>query len=259
MTQTFKCPVRNACPEAAHTEHINKEPQHHKPAHSPDQSVLQGIKQALPIIIGFLPVGFAYGVLARKSGIPELHTVLMSLIVFAGSAQFIAVSLISAGAAPITIIITTFIVNLRHMLMSAALAPHLRNWSAAKKILFGFQLTDESFALHVSRFQKGRRAPGETLALNMTGQVSWIFGTVLGVFGSTLVGDVRPLGLDYALIAMFIILLMWQTKTRLHVLIAIVAGVLSTVFALAGAGQWNVILATVAGASIGLLLKQREN
>lgn len=227
-------------------------------------AVLSGMRQALPIVLGYVPVAFAFGVLARKTGMPASGAVCMSLMVFAGSAQLISVSLLAGGASPATVVLTTFVVNLRHLLMSAALAPALRSWPRALQALFAFQLTDETFALHVSRLPS---APGdarpepprvETLALNMTAQSAWVIGTIIGVFGSELVADVRPLGLDYALPAMFIALLLpYCRKARRFALAAVLAGSLSVLLALAGAGQWNVIIATVCSATLCTLLPAR--
>lgn len=220
-------------------------------------NIFSGVRQALPIVMGYLPVGFAYGVLARKVGLSEWNTVLMSVFVYAGSAQFIAVSLLAAAASPVSIVLTTFIVNLRHLLMAAALAPHLRGWSRLRQALFAFELTDESFALHARRFPEGRTGAAETYALNATAQFSWIVGAILGIYSSNLIGDVKPLGLDYALAAMFIALLVGQVRSNLHVVIAIISAALSIGFMLGGAGQWNVILATVCGATLGTVLSYR--
>ncbi|WP_320006279.1 AzlC family ABC transporter permease [Maridesulfovibrio sp.] len=212
-------------------------------------------KQALPIVLGYLPVGFAYGVLARKSGISIDNTVLMSLIVFAGSAQFIAVGLIASGASALSVIITTFIVNLRHMLMSAALSPYLRKWTKLELAGFTFQLTDESFAVHSTRFANGDTHKGESFLINSIAQAAWVGGTVLGIFSSTLINDVKPMGLDYALPAMFIALLIFQIKDKSHIIVGLITGLLSTALALGGAGQWNVIIATLIGATLGAAVK----
>ncbi|WP_231039157.1 AzlC family ABC transporter permease, partial [Nitratidesulfovibrio oxamicus] len=229
-------------------------------------AVLSGMRQALPIVLGYVPVAFAFGVLARKTGMPASGAVCMSLMVFAGSAQLISVSLLAGGASPATVVLTTFVVNLRHLLMSAALAPALRRWPRALQALFAFQLTDETFALHVSRLPStpGDTRPepprAETLALNMTAQSAWVMGTIIGVFGSELVADVRPLGLDYALPAMFIALLLpYCRKARRFALAAVLAGGLSVLLALAGAGQWNVIIATVCAATLCTLLPARAD
>ena len=90
------------------------------------RDALAAFEQALPVAMGYIPIGFAYGVLAIKAGISPANTLWMSVIVFAGSSQLIAVGLFTAGAGSLSMIITTFIVNLRHMLMSASLSPFLK-------------------------------------------------------------------------------------------------------------------------------------
>ena len=217
-----------------------------------ESPLVSAFRQTLPIILGYVPVGFAYGVLAQKSGLSGINTILMSLLVFAGSAQLIAVGLFAAGAAPLAIVATTFVVNLRHLLMSAALAPFLRSWSKARLALFSYQMTDETFALHANRFAKGVTAPCETFGINVIAQSAWVGGTVLGLAASTLITDIRPIGLDYALPAMFIALLLGQLKSRQHLAVAVIAGVLSTILMLAGLQQSHVLAATIIAATIGL-------
>ena len=219
------------------------------PAESP---LASAFRQALPIILGYVPVGFAYGVLAQKSGLSGLNTILMSILVFAGSAQLIAVGLFASGAAPLAVVATTFVVNLRHLLMSAALAPFLRAWSKTRLALFAYQMTDETFALHANRFAKGETGPGETFGINVIAQSAWVGGTVLGLAASTLITDIRPIGLDYALPAMFIALLLGQLKSRQHLLVAVAAGLMSTALMFAGLGQSHVLAATIIAATIGL-------
>jgi 4-azaleucine resistance transporter AzlC len=214
--------------------------------------LFRAMQQTLPVVLGYLPVGFAYGVLAQKSGLSPANTLLMSLLVFAGSAQLVAVGLLAAGTGPASVILTTFVVNLRHLLMSAALAPYLRSWTRWQQAMFAFQLTDETFALHSSRFPKGETDKTETLAINMTAQAAWLAGSFLGLFAGSLITDVKPIGLDYALPAMFMVLLSWQLTTPGRWITAVLAGLLSAGLALAGLSQANVILATVVAASLGL-------
>lgn len=209
-------------------------------------------RQALPIILGYVPVGFAYGVLAQKSGLSGINTMLMSILVFAGSAQLIAVGLFASQAAPLAIIATTFIVNLRHLLMSAALAPFLRAWGKTRLALFAYQMTDETFALHAGRFAKNETGAAETFGINVIAQSAWVGGTALGLAASSLISDIKPIGLDYALPAMFIALLLGQLKSWQHAAVAVAAGVLSTAFMLGGLGQSHVLAATIVSATIGL-------
>ena len=217
---------------------------------------LNGVVQALPIVLGYVPVGFAYGVLAQKAGLSMLMTLLMSVIVFAGSAQLIAVGLFSAGMDPLSIILTTFVVNLRHMLFSAALSPHLERWRKPELAGFAYELTDETFALHATRLADADPPKVETFAVNLTSQVSWILGTWLGIVGGQMIADIEPYALDYALPAMFIALLVMQIKNRRQIFVALLAGGLSVGFYLLGFSQWYVILATVIAATAGVVLEQ---
>ncbi len=221
-----------------------------------DRAWLRGASRALPIVMGYVPIGFAYGVLAQQAGLSLFNTLAMSTIVYAGSAQLIAVGLFAAAAPPLSIIATTFIVNLRHMLFSAALSPYLKGWRKWQLAVFAYELTDESFALHSTHFPAGVPSKVEVGALNLTAQVSWIFGSWLGAVVGERITDVRPLALDYTLAAMFIALLVMQLKRRLEVLVAVLTGLLAVGLTLWGLGRWSVILATLAGATAGVMLEQ---
>ncbi|WP_027361997.1 AzlC family ABC transporter permease [Halodesulfovibrio aestuarii] len=216
--------------------------------------IIDGFKQALPIIVGFIPVGFTFGVLATKNGLPGHLTVLMSFLVFAGSSQFVAVSLFAASMSPITIVITTFIVNLRHLLMSAAIAPHLSKISLSRKLLFGFQLIDESFAIHMANIDRNNFGETQAVTVNCIAHFCWTAGTLLGVCGSHLITDIKPLGFDYALPAMFMVLLIWQVKSNMHAIVALVSAGAAIGLYLAGAEQLCVIIASIIGATAGVFL-----
>jgi 4-azaleucine resistance transporter AzlC len=212
---------------------------------------LRGMIAATPIVLGYLPVGFAFGVLAQKAGLSTLNTLLMSLIVYAGSSQLIAVGLISTGIAPISLILTTFIVNLRHMLMSAAVSPHVNQWPKCALAGFAYELTDETFALHSTRFDKGLAEKVEVFAINITSHVAWIMGTGMGIAAGRLVVNIEPLGLDYVLPAMFIALLVMQIKKHTHIYAALLSGLLSVGLLILGFDQSHVIIATIIGALFG--------
>ncbi len=218
----------------------------------------EGALRALPIALGYVPVGFAYGVLAVKAGIPPALAVLLSITLYAGSGQFVFVNLWAAGMGAASIALTVMVVNLRHLLMSAALSPHLTRLSLLQKCLFAYEITDETFAMHISAFNRGRPANLTTLfSCNALSHASWVFGGAAGAVFGSLLRDVRPYGLDYALIAMFIALLAPMCVRHLHTALAIFAMVLSVALKLAGLGQWSVILATLATATLGVLLAKR--
>lgn len=215
-----------------------------------------GFLRALPIVLGYLPVGFAFGVLAVKNNIPPIAAIAMSILHFAGSGQFVFAGLWGAGASILSVMLTVLVVNLRHLLMSAALTPHIGIMKRWQRFFFGYELTDETFGVHITAFQQGWRACLPTLYVcNMTAHSAWISGTVLGVFCGEMISDVRPLGLDFALPAMFLALLVPQCRTRLHVVTGIAAVLLSTGIACCGAGKWNVIVATILAAALGAALE----
>ncbi len=220
---------------------------------------MKGVGLAFPIVLGYLPVGFAYGVLADKAGLSVLNTVLMSVIVYAGSAQLIGVGLLAAGVEPLSIIVTTFIVNLRHMLMSAAISPYLKKWEKTELAAFAYELTDETFAVHATQFAAAETGKSTVFAVNMTSQIAWVTGSWLGAVAGSLITDVEPFGLDYALVAMFIALLVVQLRNRLQVGVAVLAGVLSVGFLFIGLSQWHVIVATLVAATAGTVVHQWNN
>ena len=227
-----------------------------KTAQSGRRGWRSGVSQAIPIVMGYVPIGLAYGVLAQKAGLSPLNTLLMSIIVYAGSSQLIAVGLIGAGAPPLSIILTTFVVNLRHLLMSAAVSPFLKGWSKPKLAIFAYELTDESFAVHSVRFAADGPNFAEAIATNATAQAAWVTGSGLGIMLGSAITDVEPLGLDYALSAMFIALLVLQIADRVQIAVALVTGALSVGLLLAGLEQWSVMIATVIGAAIGVILEK---
>lgn len=219
---------------------------------------LRGVALAAPIVMGYIPIGFAYGVLAQQAGLSVRNTLLMSLIVYAGSSQFIAVGLFAAGTPALSVILTTFVVNLRHMLMSAALSPYLKGWRKIELAAFAYELTDESFAVHVTRFADKMPPKAETFAINVTAQIAWILGSWLGMVAGQLITDVEPLALDYTLSAMFVALLVMQIKDNVQIAVAVATGLLAVGLTLGGMGHWSVILATVIGATLGVIIEQQQ-
>jgi 4-azaleucine resistance transporter AzlC len=208
--------------------------------------------------------------LATNAGLSARNVVLMSLLVYAGASQFIAAGLFAAGASPASIVLTTFVGNLRHLLMTASLAPHLSGWRWPRLALFGYQVTDETFAVHAARLGAEPVRPVEAFSLNATAQAAWVSGSGLGVGGGQILPAPRPWGLDYALPALFVALLVLQIRsagtkeadkpsaaagrTGRQVAVAGVSGAGAVILSLLGMDPWSVILATVLGATLGAVL-----
>lgn len=214
--------------------------------------LLAGFKAASPIMVGYIPIGFAFGVLAASTGLNWAEAALMSLIVFAGSSQFIALDLLASASSPLIIITMTFIVNLRHMLFSAALSEHVKEWKPAEIAWFAYEITDESFAIQIDRFQHGDKHKGISFMVHGFAHISWIIGTILGATAGALLDKVAWIPFDFALPAMFISLLAGQIKHKNHLMVAIICGSLSIALYQIGLSPWHVLVATVIGASIGL-------
>ena len=214
-----------------------------------------GIKAAWPICIGYIPLGLAFGILAQKAGLDLFDVGIMSAIVFAGSSQFIAVSMLGTGAPTLSIVLATFAVNLRHVLMSSALAVHLHGVSRRFLSLFAYGVTDESFAVNIVRFREGGWHPYQALALNQAANFTWIASTVLGGYGGQFIAP-GSFGIDYALSAMFLCLLVFQLRGRIHILTAILAGLLATAISILWPGNSFVIIASLLGASLGFAAKR---
>ncbi|MBW2592801.1 MAG: AzlC family ABC transporter permease [Deltaproteobacteria bacterium] len=216
---------------------------------------VDGVVAAWPICLGYIPIGLAFGVLAQKAGLGPWEIFLMSLLVFAGSSQFIAVSMLDCGAASASIILTTFTVNLRHLLMSSALAVYFTKSSRNKLGLLAYGVTDESFAVNYSRLKAGEWDIERSLVLNYTANMIWIISTVAGGFGGQFI-PAGAFGIDYALPAMFICLLVFQLNGQKYLFVAMLSGVLAVFLSLVLPGNMYIVAASIFSATCGTILKR---
>lgn len=211
-----------------------------------------GVADSLPIVMGYVPIGLALGVLAAQAGLSTLETGAMSVFVYAGASQFIGVSMIASGLSPLTIALTTLLVNLRHMLMSAALSPYMKDVKRTEAAALSFFVTDESFAVSEAAFRRrGRADVMYMVGLYLTAYTSWVLATVAGAIVGSAFAVPEGLGLDFALPAMFIGLLAGQLRDHVGFIVAIVAAATALV-AGAALGPWTVMVASVVAATIGV-------
>lgn len=212
------------------------------------------IKAVWPIWVGYLPLGFACGVLAQKVGVTAWETALMSLLVFAGSGQFIALAMIGGGASVSSIVLTTFVVNLRHTLYSSTLATYLSGQT--KRYLGGFAqgITDETFAVNLSNFIVGGWSPEKALALNLLAHGCWIFSNVLGNAAGNVI-DVDMAVVGYTLTAMFIGLWSFHFGNKLLILTGIFSGALALLLSGYLSNKLHIVAATVIAASLGCMIE----
>ncbi|AQZ96529.1 AzlC family ABC transporter permease [Halopseudomonas phragmitis] len=197
------------------------------------QAALHGARDTIPMLVGALPFGIIFGTLAVASGLSLGATLAMSLLVFAGSAQFIAVSLVASGAGLAVILLTTFIVNLRHMLYSASLLPFVRHLPQRWRVPLAFWLTDESYAV-VQHHYHDAQTPmthkhwyflGSCLAMYS----NWFACTLIGALLGHALPGMAGWGLDFAMVATFIGIVVPMLRTRPMLVAALVAAVVALV------------------------------
>ncbi|MCM3651103.1 AzlC family ABC transporter permease [Metabacillus litoralis] len=214
-------------------------------------SFLQGIQSGISIAIGYLPVALTFGLLAKSTGLAFSETVLMSLIVYAGAAQYISLSLIAVGTGVIEIIFTTFIVNIRHFLLSASLNEKVEDDSGWKKALYSFGLTDETFA--VASTKEGTVNTGYLFGLMLISYASWIVNSGIGyLIGASLPTTVQE-SMGIALYAMFVGLLIPSLKKHRKILyLAVVAAIINSLFYASQmiSTGWSIVLSTLVSAVI---------
>lgn len=219
---------------------------------------LLGVKAELPILLGTIPFGLIYGVVSRGAGIPAIAVQGMSIIVLAGSAQFVAAQLIGAGVPAGIIILTAVIINLRHMLYSASVAPYLKRLNRGWQMLLAYLLTDEAYAVAITHYQRGEDATGKHwyfLGAGLTLWTSWQASTAAGI----VLGAQVPASwsLDFTLPLTFIALVVPSLKGRAGVAAAATAGVVA-VLAADLPLRSGLIVATLIGISVGIYLEPKD-
>lgn len=216
--------------------------------------VRSGMLAALPLSLGVVAYGLAYGVLARQAGLTIGQSALMSAFVFAGASQFVAVGM-WASASGLTIILATLVVNLRHMLMGASIAPHLREQSTPMKMLLAGGMVDEAYALAIQAYEEGRGSPGYFLGASITMWLAWMISSTAGMLIGSALGDPTRYGLDLVFPLAFMGLLSTMIDDWAGLTVALVAAVAAVVGAMVLPGTWYVIIAGLLGATVGLLIE----
>ncbi len=212
-----------------------------------------GVRRSLPIAAGILTYGLVFGVLARQTGLSAAEASLMSGLVYAGASQFTALGLWQWPIPMATIVLTTFVVNLRHLMMSASLYPwlgKLRGWALSGMLFF---LTDESWALSVGEFRGGGRDVGFFVGAALALFAAWQTATLVGYQLGSVVPDPASFGLDFAFSAVFIVLLVGLWRGKRDLLPWLVAAVVALVSSRALPGNWYILAGGLAGSLVGAL------
>ncbi|SDF75626.1 4-azaleucine resistance probable transporter AzlC [Fontibacillus panacisegetis] len=216
------------------------------------------LRDAIPIIIAYFPLSMTFGVLASASGLPALYSILSSVWVYSGGAQFMLVSMFAEAIVPMTIITTILLVNLRHVLYGATLGPSVKEWREPYKWLAALGLTDEIFAVVSSRVNKGEQlTPTYYLTFAISAYGSWILGTIAGSgLGGAVTPDVANI-LSFALPALFLALLFGGQRGMASMLAACTGAVVATIAGMLHLGGIGLVAGGLIGATIGLLVTMK--
>ena len=227
------------------------------PQLSPLGEFWAGIRQTVPLIVGAIPFGIIFGTLAQTNGLSFATAIAMSACVFAGSSQFIALGLLGAGSPIGIVVLTTFVVNLRHLLYAVGLVPYVKTLSPGWKIALGFWLTDETFMVAIQRYRQADQSPYKHwfhLGSALSMYSSWQLCTWLGLtLGQSLPNAVNW-GLDFAMVVTFMGLTIPYLTTRPMVATVVVAGT-TAVVARSLPHQLGLMAGAVAGIIVGVILE----
>jgi 4-azaleucine resistance transporter AzlC len=219
----------------------------------------EGVRAEIPLLIGVFPFGMIYGALALNAGLSAAASQLMSSIVFGGSSQFITTQLVRESAPGLIIVLTIAVVNLRHMLYSASLAPYMASLSNRWKVLLSYLLTDEAYAPTILHYEKEGSAPQAHWFLFGAGCVlwsTWQISTALGILLGTAIPEAWSL--DFALPLTFIAMLVPTLRDRPAIAAALSAGGVALA-ARSVPYQLGLILAALVGIAVGTWLEGRKS
>ncbi len=218
----------------------------------------EGLKRTFPLFIGVIPFGLAYGISAKTAGLSLFHTVFMSLFVFAGASQFIAVEMMKQQAWAAAILITTLVVNLRHILMSLSLKPFLNRFGLFQRLALAFGLIDESYAVSSIYFtEKKEGFISFMFASAALMYIGWAGSSFSGYVLGEQIKDPLKWGLDFAMPATFIGILVPQLKSR-----AIISAVAASAVSAIAFKTWVnnpmfILFGALVGASVGYILEKK--
>ena len=219
----------------------------------------EGLRTAFPVAVGYFPIAVAFGLLARSVGVPDVGAMALSVVVYAGASQFVAVNLMGLGASVAEIVLATFVLNFRHFLMSSTLSRRIApGTSRAKRALLAFGVTDETYAVASLRPEE-HLSPAFLLGLNLFSYLSWVAGSFVGFFLASSLPEVLQKGMGIAIYAMFIGLLLPSARRDRKVLVvALLAMAFNGLYRLtplaAWGGGWGILAATIAAALVGVRL-----
>jgi 4-azaleucine resistance transporter AzlC len=221
------------------------------------RAVRDGFVASLALVPSVFVYGTVFGGLAVQAGLRPIEVWGMSVLVLAGASQFVAVPMLAAGASPLAIVVTTYVVNMRHYLMAATLAPAFRGFPRGWLAVVAHVVNDESFAIAVTR----RNPPDPWEYIGSAAAICGAFpaGVVVGTQLGGLVADPARWGLDFAFPAVFLALVAAQLRRRADWLIALAGAATAVGMALVLPGNWHIVVTGLVVSGVAALVLPPED
>jgi len=223
--------------------------------YTPRLAFLMGMRDTLPMILGAIPFGILFGALGISAGLSPMAVIGFSLFVFAGSAQFVGAGMVRDLVPTPLIILTTFIVNLRHALYAASLGPYMKDLSQRWLIPLAFWLTDETYAVVIRNYQEGApHAHWYHLGSSISMYANWNLCTWIGILAGSQFKGLAESGLDFAMVVTFIGIVVPLIVNRPMLVCALVSG-LTALLTNPLPNKIGLIIAAVAGIAAGIIVE----
>lgn len=225
-----------------------------------------GVKACLPTVLGYVGIGLAAGIVGKGAGLSVLEVTLMSLLIYGGSSQFVISGLLLSGASLSSMVLATFLVNFRHLLMSLSVYFHFKEATLAHRVGIGSLLTDESYGVLMTAIQNKEAINTAWVhGLNLMAYITWVVSTAIGALLGSVIPNPEIFGLDFAITAMFIGLVTLQAESFMRVKRRATIIVIITVVVTFIVSQWllsaemSVIVATLIGCFMGVQVDESKN
>lgn len=213
------------------------------------------LKISMPLCLSYIPIGLACGILLHVAGFNFFMTLLVSVVVFSGGAQFLIASLLTINAPIISVVVTLFFLELRYALLGSSLSRYLKGQSQHFIWLFSVSLNDENYAVNYLKFATDKTwTPRQALMVEHYSLISWSVSNLVGsLIGSALTIDLEIV--DFALTALFLYMVVMQIRNRLTLLISLLSGVLAIAFMVWTKSTLGLVLSTLVASFIGFMIE----
>jgi len=221
-------------------------------------SLSKGMQAAFPVMISYVAIGLACGIVLFDAGFSILQVLLLSIFVYSGAGQFLIASMVLSGASLTSVLLTTFFLNLRMILMSASLVDYVKKESPLYLFLFGITTTDESFGLNYTYFQGADWNTSEAMVVNIANYITWIISTIVGGMLANVI-EIDTTVMSFAIVALFISMTVNQFVDKKYIITGVISIVLTILFTVLLQNNISIVIAAIISSCIGYLMDKNSS